>query len=230
MHQLLLRGLPPLYSVDNDADSSSSSSCVLLDGDWPLASPREAVAAALMKRHLSSMSAAASASTSSSSVALLRSRPLSHAVALALADKVWVLKVLTRSLRALLREIASASVVSFFLSLARFARSSSFNLSSFLTFFSLFLKLLPFHPNSAGSSTTGGPCPPTNRWERLWSGGIALSKKTTPAAAAPPPPPPPSSPSAAASAPPEAVATAAPRAQSPAPRTWRCTPRPSPTP
>ena len=82
MHQLLVRGLPPLSQNGSNVYESSSASCVLLDGDWALASPREAVAAALMKQHSSTASAKSTLSSA------LPHRPLSLAVALALADKV----------------------------------------------------------------------------------------------------------------------------------------------
>ena len=155
MHQLLLRGLPPLVSSsssssDNDI-ASSSSSCVLLDGDWRLSLPREAVAAALMKRHLSSAAALALASTSSSpSGASLLSHPLTYDSALALADKVRVSRVRARSfnkIKVLCRKRqASASIESFSRSLARPPPPP---------FFNLHLPLTLFHQKQAARSDGG---------------------------------------------------------------------------
>jgi hypothetical protein len=89
MPQLLLRGLPPPPTCSGDGDaapcSSSSSSCVLLDDGWLPLSPEEAVATALIKQWQFLPS-----SSVSSSDALPLSHPLSHAAALALADKVRI--------------------------------------------------------------------------------------------------------------------------------------------
>ena len=125
MPQLLLRGLPPLVSgSDNGAASSSSS--VFLDGDWRLSYPREAVAAALMQRHLLLSTSAAVTSSSASGAQLLPSHPLlSHDSALALADKVRVSRVRARSLSeikafSLLRARTRASTDSFALKVVPF--------------------------------------------------------------------------------------------------------------
>ena len=173
MPQLLLRGLPPLVSgSDNGAASSSSS--VFLDGDWRLSYPREAVAAALMQRHLLLSTSAAVTSSSASGAQLLPSHPLlSHDSALALADKVRVSRVRARSFSeikafSLLRARTRASTDSFALTVVPFPffpSSSKPHLSSLFP-----LNNPPPSPKnspsvSAGSSTAGVPCPPTDPWE-----------------------------------------------------------------
>ena len=152
MHQqLLLRGRPPLLSSsssDNNDATSSSSFCVLLDGDWHLSLPREAVVAALMKRHLLSASASASTSRSSSSGAPLLSHPLTYDSALALADKVRVSRVRSLSFnerKAVCREKqASASIV--------FARFFARPISSFQPHLSLSLSLAHSFPSTSSKN------------------------------------------------------------------------------